>query len=240
MNNNLSLLIVIIFSFLSIQLIAQVDHSGWNTLLTSNVSNEGKVSYKGFISEKAQLDAYLTKIASEKVPSDSEEALAFWINAYNAYTVKLVISNWPMSSIKDVSAKVGASTPWDYSFAEVAGKTYTLNHIEHEIIRKQFDEPRIHFAVNCAAKSCPPLLNRAYEGTKVKQQLATQAKKFINNKSRNSLSANAVTLSRIFEWFNADFVKNQSLISFINKYADIKVSESATVNYNEYSWKLNN
>lgn len=239
MKNYLSLLLIT-FSFLATQITAQIDHSGWNTLLTNNVSSEGKVNYSGFSSEVAELDAYLSKISSTDIPADSNEALAFWINAYNAYTVKLVISNWPISSIKDVSAKVGSSTPWDYSFANVAGETYTLNHIEHEIIRKQFIEPRIHFAVNCAAKSCPPLLNRAYVGSKVKQQLAMQAKTFINNETNNTLSADAVTLSKIFEWFNADFVKNQSLIAFINKYSDVKVSESATVTYYDYSWKLNN
>ena len=232
-------IVFLVFTFLSLQLGAQ-NHGDWNDLLTKHVSSTGKVSYTGFKSDQTKLDAYLSNLSTASVPSNQDEALALWINAYNAYTVKLIISNWPVSSIKDVSAKVGSSTPWDYSFAQVAGKTYTLNQIEHEIIRKQFNEPRIHFAVNCAAKSCPPLLNRAYTGAKLKQQLANQTKKFVNNPASNTLGSSAVSLSKIFEWFKDDFTKNGTLISFINQYSDAKISESASVKFNEYIWTLNN
>lgn len=240
MKNILSILFCVISICYASQVEAQTNHTAWNALLSTYVSSTGKVNYPGFKSDEGKLDSYLSSIANSIISSDKNEALAQWINAYNAYTIKLIISNWPVSSIKDVSAKVGASTPWDYNFAVVAGKSYTLNQIEHEVIRKQFNEPRIHFAVNCAAKSCPPLLNEAFLGSKLEQQLSKQTKLFINNSAFNILSPDAIKLSKIFEWFKDDFTRNGSLITFINAYSNTSVSKSATLSYLEYDWALNN
>ena len=218
----------------------QLDHSTWNDLLGANVSASGKVNYQGFAANSDKLDGYLAQVASAGVSGSKKDQLASWINIYNAYTIKLVISNWPITSIKEVAGKVGSSTPWDYAFAKVGGDTYTLNQIEHEIIRKKFSEPRIHFAVNCASESCPKLSNKAFTGSNLESQLSSLAKNFINDRSKNKITSNGGSISQLFNWFKDDFTKSGSLVTFLNKYSNTQISESANFEFLEYFWGLNN
>ena len=140
----------------------------------------------------------------------------------------------PISSITKITAK-----PWDKKFINLGGKTYTLNNIENDIIRKRFNEPRIHFALNCASKSCPILWNNAYTPKNVQSQLTVQTKKFLNDTSKNKFTSSEAKISKIFDWYKSDFTKNGTVIDFINKYRTEQLS-SPSIKYMDYSWDLNN
>jgi hypothetical protein len=220
--------------FVATTAFAQVNHSTWNTLLQEHVSSTGKVNYEGIKKDVATLDKYL-KTLEGNAPTSSwskDEQLAYWINAYNAYTVKLIVDNYPVTRITDLHD----GKPWDVKWIKLGNKTYSLNDIEHNTIRKQFDEPRIHFAVNCAAKSCPPLLNQAWTAANLDQLLDRQTKKFINNSRYNTISADAVKVSKIFDWYGKDF---GSLIDYLNEYSETKIDGDADVEFRAYDWRLN-
>lgn len=221
------------------------DHSPWDELLKKHVSPTGIVNYKGFIQDKQKLEAYV-KTISENAPDRStwskDEQLVYWINAYNAFTVKLISDNYPVESIRDLgpSLKIPLiKDVWHYKFFTIGGEESSLDQIEHSILRKEFEEPRIHFAINCASVSCPPLLNEAFTVDKVDSQLERVAKGFINDSSRNKISANQVEISSIFSWFKGDFTKNGSLIDFLNKYSTVKINKNAKINHMDYNWSLN-
>jgi len=209
-----------------------IDHAVFHKLLSSNVSNTGAVNYKSIKGSPA-LDSYLKMLEAADVSKLSQsEQLAFWINAYNAFTIKKVVSNYPISSIKDLDG----GEPWDKKWINLNGKTLSLNDIENVIIRPQFNEPRIHFAVNCAAKSCPPLLNQAYSAGNLNTHMENLAKQFINSPKYNKIANDKVVISKIFEWYKEDF---GNIISYLNKYSDTKINDDATVEYMDYDWSLN-
>jgi hypothetical protein len=214
--------------------VKSVSHSKWNELLQKHVSKNGTVNYKGFQKDSKELKVYLTEL-STNVPAKSwskNAILAYWINAYNAYTVQLILDNYPTKSIKNIS------DPWGKKFFSLGNKKYSLEEIEHEILRKM-DEPRIHFAINCASFSCPNLLNEAYTETKLHQQLVTVSKSFINDKTKNSITANKIEISKIFDWFAGDFKRKGSIIDFLNQYSIVKISSKAKITYKDYNWSLN-
>lgn len=218
---------------------AKADHSQWNSLLSDHVSSSGKVDYKAFKADKAKLQKYLNELETNTVASDwsSSEIKAYWINAYNAYTVKLMVDNYPLKSIKDL--KFDGKSAWDRKWIKIGGSTLSLNDIEHKKLRAKYDEPRIHFAVNCASYSCPILLNEAYTASKLESQLTKQAKRFINDSSRNKISSDKVQLSKLFDWYKDDFTSKGSIIAFLNKYSTVKINESASVSYLTYNWSIN-
>jgi len=221
-------------------------HDLWNSLLKKNVSTTGKVNYKGLITDSVKLNTYL-KLLSAHNPNEktwtANEQKAFWINAYNAFTVKLIIDNYPVKSINDVVAKMkiaAKTTPWDIKFIKIGNNSYSLNTIEHEKLRKAFGDARFHFVLVCAAKSCPILLNEAYTADKLEKQLEKQSKLFLNDKVKNIISTNTLQLSQLFEWYASDFkAEKTTLIDFINKYVVIKINPKATISYLKYSWDLN-
>ena len=211
-----------------------MNHGKWNALLQKNVSKNGNVNYPAFQKDSKELQAYLNELSSN-VPTKSwskNAILAYWINAYNAYTVKLILDHYPTKSIKDIN------DPWGKKFFSLGNKKYSLEEIEHEILRKM-EEPRIHFAINCASFSCPNLLNEAYTEVKLNQQLTAAAKSFINDKTKNTITANTIEISKIFDWFAGDFKKKGSVIDFLNQYSTVKISGKAKINYKEYNWNLN-
>ncbi len=214
-------------------------HQLWNELLNAHVSESGNVNYKAFINDKEKFEQYLSIIKNshpnKQWPKD--EQMAYWINAYNAFTVKLILDNWPVKNIKNIG---GAKSPWDIEFIKIKDKTYTLNAIEHKILRKDFNDPRIHFAVNCASISCPKLLNEAYTAEKLDQQLTARAKDFINRTSKNSIQQDKIIISKIFKWYKEDFTQNGTLIDYINQYSNIQINKNAKIEYKEYNWSLNN
>lgn len=213
---------------------APVSHAIWDGLLKKHVSAKGNVNYEGIKADRAKLKEYFG-LLSKNHPADSwskQEKMACWINVYNAYTIELILQNWPVKSIKDIS------NPWKQKIIKLGGKTYDLDHVEHQILRKMGDS-RIHFAIVCASYSCPQLRNEAFTADKLNAQLIDQAKKFINDPNRNKISASALQLSKIFDWFKGDFTKKTGLISYINKYSKVKAGPKAKITYLKYDWALN-
>jgi len=156
--------------------------------------------------------------------------------------VQLIIKHYPVESIKDLGGSIyKVNTSWDIKFIKIGYEELDLNNIEHQKIRGQFKEPRIHFAVNCASVSCPRLRFEAYTAEKLDAQLTDQTKYFLSFKIKNDLSdPSQPKLSKLFSWYNGDFkLEGQTVIDFINKYASVKIPENANVDYLDYNWNLN-
>jgi len=219
-----------------------VDHNLYGELLGKHVK-DGVVNYRGLKNEEGKLDQYLDlldQMNPDELPRNDQ--LALYINAYNAYTLKLILKNYPVDSIKDIGGWFKG--PWKISFCKIGGKTFTLDEIEHEIIRPRFKDPRVHFAINCASKSCPPLISEPYQGSILGQQLNANTRNFLNNPERNRLERNMLYVSKIFKWFGEDF--GGDVVGFFLKYAegDLKTRLSAKrgqikIEYLHYDWSLN-
>ena len=212
-------------------------------MLRQHVDEDGFVNYEGFLQDSDELEDYLV-ILSEGVPDKDwtdEEKLAFWINTYNAFTIKLILDHYPVTSIKKIKWGIPfINSVFDIQFFKIGGISYDLNKIEHGILRKQFDEPRIHFAINCASISCPPLKNEAYVAERLDKQLTEAAETFLADKMRNKISGDVVEISKIFSWFRRDFVSDeQTFIQFLNQYSPTVISEKADIRYLKYDWNLN-
>ena len=231
-------LIPIIVLFLSVTISAQT--SIFNSLLNKHVDVNGNVNYKALKKDEATLDTYLTYL-EKTTPNASwskNKQKAFWINAYNAYTIKLILNNYPVKSIMNIKKK--GKSAWKISFAVVGGKTYTLDHIEHNILREKLFDPRIHVGVNCASGSCPKLHNKAFTEANIDSELESLMKQFINDSKRNNLKKkNAIQISEIFNWFKGDFTKEGSVVDYINKYANEPVAIDAKIQHLPYNWNLN-
>ncbi len=217
-------------------------HQPWDKLLKKHVNAAGMVNYKGFIKDKAELDAYL-KTLSNSAPQaawSQNDQKAFWINVYNAFTVSLIVQKYPVKSIKDIAGNIyKINTPWDIQFIKIGGKTYDLNNVEHGILRKKYNDPRIHFALVCASISCPKLQRDAYTGASLNTQLDNAGKEFLNDKAKNNIAADKASLSKYFSWYKGDFKQNGSMTDFINKYSSTKMNANTRISYLDYNWGLN-
>lgn len=222
---------------------ATVDHRIFAELLVKYVKN-GVVDYAGFKAEEGRLDQYLKVL--EQVDPDSlprQEQFAFYIDAYNAWTIKLVLTGYPgLKSIKDLGSLF--QTPWAKEFVRLNGKTLSLDDIEHHILRPRFKDPRVHFAINCSAKSCPPLLTEPYRGDTLDAQLTRAASEFLNRPANTRLQGNVLWVSSIFKWFTEDF--NNDVVGFYQKYAQGELKQKLEagrdrieVKYLDYDWSLN-
>jgi hypothetical protein len=202
-------------------------------MLEKYVDTLGQVDYQNWLTEKDQLDAYLQTL--EKLPpleqASKEAKLAYWINAYNALTVQLILENYPLKSIRDLDK------PWDTICFQLKGKSYTMGAIEHEILRKM-NEPRIHFAINCASASCPQLLNQAYREKQLETQLTERTRVFLMDTTKNKLQTDRIELSRIFLWFGNDFGSKEERLEFISNYSGMNL-ERPKIDYLPYDWSLN-
>ena len=210
-------------------------HSIWNSLLQKHVSTDGFVDYKNFKTSEKYLDSYINTLQKAYSTIDSfsnDEKLAYWINAYNALTIDLILKNYPIKSIKDIKK------PWNERLWKFGDKWINLNEIEHKILRKM-NEPRIHFAINCASISCPNLLNEAFTAENLETQLAEVTKTFLEDQTKNIIAEKKLQLSKIFKWFAKDFKTEGSLIDFLNLYATIEISKKAKISYLDYDWGLN-
>lgn len=224
--------------------VSPYSHNDWTDLLQKHVSSSGAVNYKGFIADSISLNTYLSQLSNQPPTSNwtEQEQLAYWINAYNAFTVQLIVRNYPVQSIKELGGGIyKVNTPWDIKFIQIGDQQLDLNNIEHGIIRKHFNEPRIHFAVNCASVSCPRLRNEAYEASKLDAQLKDQLVTFLEDTDKNFIEdPDHVKISKIFSWFKGDFKKEyDSVIEFINQEAGKEINANAEIDYNEYKWDLN-
>jgi hypothetical protein len=146
--------------------------------------------------------------------------------------LKVVVDNYPTKSIKEIN------NAWDKKIISSYKALLSLSDIEHKILRKM-NEPRIHFAINCASISCPNLENKAFEPATLENQLELATKSFINDKTKNVISEKEIKISEIFNWFASDFKVNGSVIDYINKYATTKIDKKAKIKYLEYNWSLN-
>jgi Protein of unknown function, DUF547 len=232
-------------------MINTIDFAIWDDLLHRYVDDFGQVNYRHWKAESADvLRQWLETLADVDLAAvtDVDARLALWLNAYNAIAIAQVLEVYPIASIRP---KVLGIPNWlaflDFftrSTSTIAGKTYSLNQIEHGILRREFAEPRIHFALVCAAVGCPMLRRGAYFPESVRTQLEADAKRFIRNpdKVRYDAGKKTLYLSKIFEWYGEDFVKAAgSVTAYVGGYLgpDVPVSQEWAIVFLPYDWNLN-
>ena len=235
---------------LTIALAAAMDTSAYQGVLTAHVDAQGSVDYAA-ISTAGALDAWLTTLETAAEPSGRDEKMAFWINAYNALTIDLIADNYPLGSIRELDG----GDPWESRRFTVAGQLVTLNHIEHMILRPMGD-PRIHAAVNCASRGCPPLANTVFTGAGLDTQLNAISASWVgSNGVTIDPDAGQIRLSKIFEWYGDDFVpmsstdipgvegSQEAALNFIAQHlpqhADYIRAGGYMVGYSSYDWGIN-
>lgn len=239
------------------------DHQAWNHLLKAHVSsiNSGIstiVDYDGMAKDHQSLKQYLHALSTVKQSHfdkwQNEEQLAFLINAYNAWTIELILTAWPdVKSIKELGRFF--RSPWKKKFIPLLGKTLSLDDIEHGLIRGsgRYNDPRIHFAVNCASIGCPALRSEAFDAGRLNQQLNEQTRLFLSDRKRNRAKVNSMEISSIFKWYREDFEKGwlgyYRLEDFLIEYSDVlKLSnemieklklKKMKIEFLDYDWLLN-
>jgi hypothetical protein len=221
-----------------------VSHAAWDSLLRRYVCNDGMVDYQGFIRDSQQLNRYLGQLAHSHPSVDTwsrSEQMAYWINAYNAFTIKLIVDHYPVASIKDIQRGLPfVNSVWDIAFINIAGRQYDLNQIEHNILRPLFKDARIHAAINCASVSCPRLRAEAYTADKLDKQLDEAMRAFLLDEIRNQPGGTEARLSPIFSWFSGDFARDRgSVRAYVNYYLPQPLPASAHIRYLPYDWQLN-
>jgi hypothetical protein len=225
-----------------------IDHSKFDQALKTYVNNQGLVDYNGIAGDQT-FKSFMESLKSANLDSLSHDGkLAFWINAYNAVTIDKVIKWKPKKSVRQtIIPGVWTSTKF-FTTREhtVAGKRLSQDDIEHEILRKQFKDPRIHFAIICASSSCPPLPRFAYTAENVQTKLEEETRKYINSDRgmRIDFAENTLYLSKLFDWFSGDFEsKSGSILDFLTPYLDEKTlaffKREPKIGYIHYDWSLN-
>jgi len=237
------LLIILFTATISSSADNSVDNTIYGKLLTKYVK-DGEVDYQGLKSEEKLLDRYL-KVLED---TDSRELsrngrFAFYVNAYNAWTIKLILTGYPeVKSIKDLGSLF--KSPWKKEICKIDREVLSLDDIEHRIIRPTFKDPRVHFAVNCASRGCPKLKSEPYTGATMDRDLDMAAEKFINDSQKNYLQGETLYISSLFKWFSEDF--GNDIVGFVSKYASGKLKEELAaragkikIKYLDYDWSLN-
>ena len=258
-----SLILVLILLFGSNQMLNAFDHTTWDKLLRENITviNGGQVTqvdYDGFLDQRSELQEYLMNLSEiQKVDFDGWDEgkrLAFLINAYNAWTIELVLTRYPnLRSIRQIGLL--PISAWRKDIVELFNTKYSLDEVEHGMIRAEgiYNEPRIHFAVNCAAIGCPALRPEAFVGEKLEEQLEESTKLFLADKTRNYSDGGKLYISSVFDWYGEDFEKGwqgiNSVAQFLYLYAeelrlDEEMKEKLFTNqlelhYLKYDWNLN-
>lgn len=209
----------------------------YSYLLKKYVTPSG-VRYTEWSSNTADL-AKLKNVTSyytqNRVPSDEKEALAWYLNAYNAWTLQKIFKHWPNEGPLDVSLLF-----FHRKSIVVSGQRMSFLHLENKIIRKRFNEPRIHFALNCASRSCPPLHNKPFQGNTLDLNLEKLTVQFINQNPYAVVEQNnEVQISKIFKWYKEDFGGESQLLKYINQYRTKKISTDKKVKFLSYNWQLN-
>lgn len=241
------------------------EHKAWTELLHRHVvvidgGVASQVRYAGFARDRAALRAYLERLSAVGAPEfegwSKPQRLAFLINAYNAFTVEKILTRYPdIKSIRDFGILIG--NPWKDKFFRLLGKDMSLDNIEHDTIRVpgSYDEPRIHFAVNCASVGCPMLRDEAYTADRLDQQLEDQTRRFLSDRSRNRYDGQSgrLDVSSIFDWYGKDFSRGwkgfHSVEQFLARYADRLADapdqqqrireQKAALKFLDYDWRLN-
>lgn len=228
--------------FISINLFS-IDHSykNYDLFLKKYVSN-GKVDYKSILEDKS-FDSILNEFSSVSIAEyntfKEEEKISFLINSYNAFTIKLILNHYPIKSIRKIG--IFPLAAWREEFFNLLGKDRSLGWIEHEKLRKDFNEPRIHFAIVCASIGCPILIPEAYTSKKLENQLQTVRNNFLNDKTKNRFDKekNTLYISEIFKWFEKDFTKQTTIPEYISESLKKEIPENVEIEYTFYDWNLN-
>ena len=229
-----------------------VDHSSFGQLLQKYVDDDGRVNYRAWKQNRADiatLDQYLAELSSagKKAAASKSARLAFWINAYNAVTIRGILREYPTTSIRNHTARLWGYNIWKHLQLYVGGEPVSLDQMEHEILRKM-NEPRIHFAIVCASIGCPRLLNEAYDAKQLERQLERNAKDFFARRQnfRYDAARKRIYLSAILDWFGEDFGANQAAqLKTIARWLPAEAErvtaapESYAVEYLDYDWNLN-
>lgn len=230
---------------------ATVDHSSWDDLLAARVSDGpngvSRFDYGGVDkTNSANLDAYIEKLAGTAPTRLSRsQQLAYWINLYNALTVKTVIAHYPVKSIlKVLPTSFLSPGPWKRDLVTVEGRALSLDDIEHGILRPIWKDPRIHYAVNCASIGCPNLAGKAYKADSAQQMLTEAARGYVNHPRGVSIENGKLILSRLYNWYATDFGDtDEKVIAHIMRYAEPKLAaalDGATrIRKYRYDWSLN-
>lgn len=231
---------------------AAVDHSAWGRLLGRYVTEGGdginRVAYGRVSAEdKAALGAYIDALAATPISRYSRpQQFAYWVNLYNALTVKTVLDHYPVESIRDIDTSPGvfADGPWDADAIAIEGQAVTLNDIEHRILRPIWRDPRIHYAVNCAAIGCPNLQNSAFTAANSDALMDQAARDYVNHPRGAQVSGGKLTVSSIYIWFQEDFGgTDESVIAHLRRYAapalDAQLDNIGSIADHRYNWKLN-
>ncbi|TAE48711.1 MAG: DUF547 domain-containing protein [Bacteroidetes bacterium] len=216
-------------------------HAIWDSLLRQYASDDGRVNYRGFLEDRDRLDTYLA-LLDQHAPAPGwsrADSLAYWINAYNAFTIRVILDHYPLKSIRELNDINLIATIWDKPLFRIGGEPISLGQIEHRILREDFHEPRIHFAINCASVSCPVLRSEAYTAQQIESQLEDQTRRFFADSTRNHFTPEKAELSSILLWFRGDFTREGSLIDFVNRYAPVTLPPDAKVSHIDYDWRLN-
>ena len=236
-------LVVLLSGILGVSSLFAFDHShkAYDVILKKYVAN-GKVAYSELAKDpslKSYLDSLSSILQADYNSYSKEQKLSFLINAYNAFTLKLILDHYPIKSIRKIGFLPGAA--WKKKFFKLLGEERNLDWIEHEKLRKDFDEPRIHFTIVCASIGCPILANEAYTPEKIEKQMQAAYLLFLNDTSKNryDAAANTLYLSSIFDWFKTDFTRKGSLIQFVQPAYKINIREDAKIIYTDYDWNLN-
>jgi len=232
-------------------------HALWTEVLAARVRGDG-VEYQKLKADRAKLDEYLasleTVMPEEFAAWKREQRFAFWINAYNAYTIRRVVDAYPIASVQDL-ADADKKSFWDQEFIplgrlfpEAGDRKLTLNDLENKILRPAFKDARVHVALNCASRGCPPLQDQAFVADKLERQLDQRVAKWLSNPAgiRYERDEKRLRVSKIFEWYRDDFVRDgDSVKSWIGSRAPeaertwIAAAEDLKIEYLDYSWKLN-
>ncbi len=221
-----------------------IDHSAWGAFLSAYLvqSPDGvnKIRYSAVSEDDAAaLNAYIKSLEAVKIEQlASDEQLAFWINLYNAATIRLILENYPLDSIQDID------DPWDTPVTTVSGRAFTLNEIEHGVIRPVFKDNRIHYAVNCASIGCPNLSIKAYTGENVDTMLDDAARAYVMHPRGVRTDGRRVIASKIYGWYQEDFGENSAaVLDHIRQYAEgdklDALKGKRRINRYEYDWALN-
>ena len=229
---------------------ARIDHSAWSAWLEDyrRMGPDGvaRLDYAGARND-GRLDAYLQRLAALPV-SDYPRAVqfAYWVNLYNALTVDLILAHYPVDSIRDIDISPGwfSSGPWDAELIEIEGEALTLNDIEHRILRPIWEDPRIHYAVNCASIGCPNLQPEAFTADNSERLLERGARAYVNHRRGAAIEDGELIVSSIYEWFQEDFDNSEEgVLRHLRRYADSdlesQLQDRSGYDDDRYDWSLN-
>ncbi|WP_420347963.1 DUF547 domain-containing protein [Pelagibius sp.] len=232
---------------------AVIDFAAWDAFLKSHlrIGDDGvhRLNYAQLAAgERDTLAKIVADLAAVPISTYARrEQFAYWLNLYNAVTVKLIADHYPVESIRDIDISPGlfASGPWDKDLVTVEGEALTLNDIEHRILRPIWNDPRIHYGVNCASIGCPNLAVDAFTGAALEEQLEVAARSYINDPRGVTVANGEVTVSKIYDWFFEDFGESVSLLQqHLKRYAEpalaAQLEEAGTIDGTAYDWSLNN